>query len=100
MDSDLPEETLPAGSNTPPSDLLNTETVSPHQNTTRKNATVPCSTVNNDISETLFTSPTTSGEKAITINPPESTPPQISSSTTSTFTPGSMPSHHESGMHI
>jgi len=33
MDSDLPEEILPVGSNSPPSensDLINTETVSPH----------------------------------------------------------------------
>jgi len=50
--------------------------------------------------KTLLTSPSTSGEIAITINPRESTPPQISSSTTSTVMPRSTPPCQESGMDI
>ena len=64
---------------------------------TRETAAIPGSTVNSGTSGTLFT-PTTSGEPAITINPPESMPHQLSCPiTTSTVTPGLTPFCHKVG---
>ena len=56
------------------------------------------STLSNDTLGTLST-PTVGGEPAITINPPESEPHQLSCTVTnSTVTPGLTPSRHKAGM--
>jgi len=91
MDSDLPEERLPATFNTLPSescDLL-PHTGSVSLSTMEGNATMLGLTGNDYVSGTLFTSPSTSGELSITIDSPVPGPPQHLISNSPTVTPGS-----------